>query len=91
LTGELSENRPVGTWFGPNTVAQTIRKLSFVDDSPRLNIHVAMDNLVVIDQIKCSPWLPTLVFIPLRLGISSINPVYFDDLKVWTLLNCFDP
>lgn len=67
-----------------------------------LNIHVVMDNVMIIEDIKNSAlsvnsseksvgnlsgpsksWKPLLLFIPLRLGISDINPVYFTDLKVW--------
>ena len=57
-----------------------------------------MDNMLIIDEVKegskvevtseakvnpGDPWKPLLLFIPLRLGLSEINPVYFGDLKVW--------
>ena len=29
-----------------------------------------------------SPWRPLLLVIPLRLGLTEINPIYFDSLKV---------
>ena len=45
---------------------------------------------VVIDQVKLEkPWKPLLLFIPLRLGIYDINPLYFSDVKVGkSILNC---
>ncbi len=62
-----------------------LRRLSVFDDSKfSLNVHVALDNLVVIDQVKveAEPWKPLLLFLPLRLGICDINPLYFSDVKV---------
>ena len=47
-----SEGKPVGTWFGPNTVAQALKKLSVYEKSNGLNIHVAMDNLVIVNEIS---------------------------------------
>ncbi|CAG2179040.1 unnamed protein product, partial [Oppiella nova] len=77
-----------------------IRKLSAYDKCNDIVIHVAMDNMVVIDEIKnsCKPqengtddsdneandkksWKPLVLFIPLRLGLSEINPIYFKSLK----------
>jgi hypothetical protein len=56
----------------------------FDDTKFGLNVHVALDNLVVIDQVKADaePWKPLLLFVPLRLGICEINPLYFSDVKV---------
>lgn len=47
-----SEGKPVGTWFGPNTVAQALKKLSVYEKINSLNIHVAMDNLVIVNEIS---------------------------------------
>ena len=47
-----SEGKPVGTWFGPNTVAQALKKLSVYEKSNNLNIQVAMDNLVIVNEIS---------------------------------------
>ena len=47
-----SEDKPVGTWFGPNTIAQTLRKLSSFDHTNFFAIHVAMDCIVIIDEIS---------------------------------------
>ena len=33
-------------------------------------------------------WKPLLLIIPLRLGLSDINPIYFDHLKVKRCYSC---
>nr|ACO15144.1 Cysteine protease ATG4B [Caligus clemensi] len=93
LMGEsIQSKKPVGTWFGPNTVAQVLKKLSFFEKTVPIRLHVAMDNTVIIDEIKESCGFvggdsekPLLLFIPLRLGLTEINPIYFQDLK-----ECFE-
>lgn len=131
------EGKTVGEWFGPNTIAQALKRLAS-DELSRLDgnellisIEAALDNVVVIDEIKAkfksvkqqerditsasenksdnqtgasenltvntktdaaeigpystdsgkSNWLPGLLFIQLRLGLSKINPLYFNALK----------
>ncbi|KOB77265.1 Uncharacterized protein OBRU01_04472 [Operophtera brumata] len=73
-----SEGKEVGQWFGPNTVAQVLRKLAVYDKWSSLVIHIALDNTVVKEDIY---WMPLLLIVPLRLGLSEINPVYIDGLK----------
>lgn len=34
-----------------------------------------------------SQWKPLLLLIPLRLGLSDINPVYINGLKVWNMFS----
>ncbi|XP_017494808.1 PREDICTED: cysteine protease ATG4A-like [Rhagoletis zephyria] len=104
------EGKEVGEWFGPNTVAQVLKKLSVYDKVNDIHVHVAMDNMVFIDDIKrfCKSkirlesmrlatstlaveatelnesadyWRPLVLFIPLRLGLTDINPLYFRSLK----------
>ena len=85
--GEAADKK-VGTWFGPNTVAQVIKKLC--KNFEALRVHVALDNTLIVDEIReeCKQtddeWKPLLLFVPLRLGLSEINPLYFSDLKVST-------
>lgn len=89
LMGESTERKPIGTWFGPNTVAQVLKKLATFDQKDHMKFHIAMDNMVVIDEIKASArsgsetclWNPLILVIPLRLGLTEVNPVYFQDLK----------
>lgn len=93
LTGESSEEKRVGEWFGPNTVAQVLKKLVKFDDWCSLVIHVALDNTLATDEVlelcvdRSNPdsWKPLLLIIPLRLGLSEINPIYVDGLK-----KCFE-
>ena len=143
-----SEGKPVGSWFGPNTVAQVIRRLALYDDWSSLCVYVAMDNTIVVEDIErlCTqpiphpsatstttghsgedddvdvdsplpslssiivgkdllssvhlrsffpsspssssssshpprPWHPLLLIIPLRLGLTEMNPMYVEPLK----------
>ncbi|XP_056646251.1 cysteine protease ATG4A-like isoform X1 [Diorhabda sublineata] len=91
-----SLGKQVGQWFGPNTVAQVLKKLVKYDDWSRLAIHVALDNTVVISDIKelClaktkldgtnltnSEWKPLLLIVPLRLGLTEINPLYISGIQ----------
>lgn len=145
----VSEGKAVGEWFGPNTVAQVLRKLSIYDEWSNVTVHVALDNTVIKEDIrrickiplkpldkervssrrqrktssskdqstKDSPpsvasgkenigddvtkttnsedmasgtseagqnhrWKPLVLIIPLRLGLSEINPVYERALKM---------
>lgn len=87
-----SEDKRVGEWFGPNTVAQVMKKLIKYDDWCSLVIHVALDNTLVTEEVidLCTndiddTWQPLLLVIPLRLGLGEINPIYFDGLK-----KCFE-
>uniref|UniRef100_U5EYR5 Cysteine protease n=1 Tax=Corethrella appendiculata TaxID=1370023 RepID=U5EYR5_9DIPT len=87
-----SEDKKVGEWFGPNTVAQVLKKLVKFDEWSKLVIHVALDNTIAIDEInqlcidkKDDSWKPLLLIIPLRLGLNEINPIYIDALK-----KCFE-
>jgi len=52
LMGESVDKKPVGTWFGPNTVAQVLRKLCKYDPSNDICVHVAMDNALIISEVK---------------------------------------
>lgn len=89
LTGESSEEKRVGEWFGPNTVAQVLKKLVKFDDWSDLVVHVALDNTLATEEVlelcleKSTPesWKPLLLIIPLRLGLSEINPIYVEALK----------
>ncbi|OXU30109.1 hypothetical protein TSAR_003785 [Trichomalopsis sarcophagae] len=97
-----SEGKDVGQWFGPNTIAQVLKKLVVYDDWSSITIHVALDNTLVVNDVvqQCrvegattaevdgekplkapSQWKPLLLLIPLRLGLSEINPIYINGLK----------
>merc|ERR1739838_178106 len=81
-----SDEKAIGSWIGPNGVAQAIKKMTNYDPDQRLNVQVAMNNVLVISEIIASsctegPWKPLLLFVPVRLGINDINPMYFSSLK----------
>ena len=85
MTTDFSDEKPIGTWFSPNGVAQAIKKMTQYDPDERLNVQVALNNALIISEIMTSfdgPWKPLLLFVPVRLGINEINPMYFDSLKV---------
>ncbi|EHA98054.1 Cysteine protease ATG4A [Heterocephalus glaber] len=48
----VGEGKSVGEWFGPNTVAQVLKKLALFDEWNSLAVYVSMDNTVVIEDIK---------------------------------------
>ncbi|CAB0037358.1 unnamed protein product [Trichogramma brassicae] len=50
LTG-ASEGKTVGEWFGPNTIAQVLKKLVVFDDWSALTIHVALDNALIVNDV----------------------------------------
>ncbi|XP_065162792.1 cysteine protease ATG4A isoform X2 [Atheta coriaria] len=90
-----SEGKEVGQWFGPNTIAQVLKRLVKFDSWNSLVIHVALDNTMIVNDIRelCfaenSPsntsmrpqWKPLLLVVPLRLGLNEINPIYISGLK----------
>lgn len=119
------EGKSIGEWFGPNTIAQALKRISNAkthdkpsDDKELLiSIDAALDNVVVIDEIKSrfkcqkptddatdderktgngattsvggdtpdkqqtGQWLPGVLFIQLRLGLTKMNPLYFNALR----------
>ncbi|CAG9862759.1 unnamed protein product [Phyllotreta striolata] len=91
-----SLGKAVGQWFGPNTVAQVLKKLVKYDEWSKLTIHVALDNTVVVSDIieLCltknkldganltkTDWKPLLLIVPLRLGLTEINPIYISGIQ----------
>ncbi|XP_020930253.1 cysteine protease ATG4B isoform X1 [Sus scrofa] len=56
----VGEGKSIGQWYGPNTVAQVLKKLAAFDTWSALAVHVAMDNTVVMEEIRrlCRSSLP---------------------------------
>uniref|UniRef100_A0A0A9XHU7 Cysteine protease n=1 Tax=Lygus hesperus TaxID=30085 RepID=A0A0A9XHU7_LYGHE len=86
------EGKAVGDWFGPNTVAQALKKLSASDQWSNMAVHVSLDNLIVVNEIRrlcrsghsaatARKWKPLLLIVPVRLGINEINPVYVKSIQ----------
>jgi len=47
-----SEGKSIGQWFGPNTIAQVLRRIASNEFDKQLNVHVAMDNTLILDDIR---------------------------------------
>lgn len=81
-------------WFAPSVIAKVLRSLVHKFGPDDICVHVPMDGAVYKDTVeklctsarsnndKCPPqmWRSILILIPLRLGISKINPTYFEPL-----------
>ncbi|VDN00921.1 unnamed protein product [Thelazia callipaeda] len=48
----VSEGKQIGEWFGPNTVAQVLKKLAVYDQWSRLAVHVALDNVLITSDVR---------------------------------------
>uniref|UniRef100_A0AC35UC24 Cysteine protease n=1 Tax=Rhabditophanes sp. KR3021 TaxID=114890 RepID=A0AC35UC24_9BILA len=95
----VSEGKTVGSWLGPNTVTQyVLKKLVFFDEKKSIGVHVAMDNLLIHDDVEKvamqdrseeEGWKSVLIFVPLRLGLSTINLDYLPAIqKFYKLKQC---
>lgn len=65
---------------------KSFRKLVRFDESfSNLSIHVALDHQLATEEIvglhDATTFRPLLIIIPLRLGLSEINPIYIEGLK----------
>ncbi|GMR54540.1 hypothetical protein PMAYCL1PPCAC_24735 [Pristionchus mayeri] len=115
----VSEGKQLAEWIGPNTAAQVLKKLSVFDAWSDVAVHVALDSLLVDDdvhQMATTPpdddfirivtedgkvdntlstlaaeerkesgahWRPTLIIIPLRLGLTTTNPLYLKAIQAY--------
>lgn len=79
LTGSKFGKRP-GEWFGPSAVARCIRALTLDGNDVAVYISEGQD---VYEEplIELLQNTPVLVLCGLRLGISQVNPVYYDGLR----------
>lgn len=76
--------KKISEWYSPNVIAQVIRKLVRFDEFSNLHVHVALDHQLALDDI-IEVTSPLLIIIPLRLGLTDINPIYIPALK-----RCFE-
>jgi hypothetical protein len=51
------------------------------DSFPDIRSFVAHDGCIYQDEITTPEFKPTILFIPIRLGIDALNPVYIPHLK----------
>eukprot|EP00043_Microstomoeca_roanoka_P028704 m.19072 g.19072 ORF g.19072 m.19072 type:complete len:429 (-) comp8612_c1_seq1:82-1368(-) len=65
-----------GQWISPSEVALILRRLNPVEED--LRIKVANDALIRTRHIVGEDeWRPTLVFVPLRLGMETLDSTFF--------------
>lgn len=79
--GEENLDVDIGAWFGPLTAALTIQALVQASIPDTINVHVAMDQRVVINELLLQHDAPTLCLIPSRFGVDKVDPVYIDTLR----------
>ncbi|KAG5453180.1 Cysteine protease atg4b [Clonorchis sinensis] len=48
----MALDKPIGSWFGPNTVAQVIKKLCAYDPCTNWYVHISVEDGVIVDEIK---------------------------------------
>eukprot|EP00039_Didymoeca_costata_P024160 m.9487 g.9487 ORF g.9487 m.9487 type:complete len:330 (-) comp4070_c0_seq1:133-1122(-) len=86
LRGHIMD-KLVGSWFGPNTMAQVIKSLTSEVPDFSMAVHVAMDScLSKVDvESDCTTssgdWKPLLLLVPLRLGMQKVGAEFTDSLK----------
>jgi cysteine protease ATG4 len=80
-------HKEVGHWFGPSTLACIFKEI-IESDSRFQGIRVVVPHMnggpptfLLEDLLPTSDPSPCLLFIPVRLGIQSIHPIYVDALK----------
>jgi cysteine protease ATG4 len=74
--------KSIGEWFGPSTISNVLRQLVDAHKPSNLCVYVSDDGAVYIDKVLAlatseGAWRPVLLIIPLRLGLDSINDIYY--------------
>lgn len=93
LRGHIMD-KGVGSWFGPNAMAQVMKSLTSDLPDFEMHVHVAMDGCLSKPDVEKnakggSDWKPLFLLVPLRLGMQKINSEYVDGLKhFFTLKQC---
>eukprot|EP01129_Flabellula_baltica_P009740 TRINITY_DN4030_c0_g1_i1.p1 TRINITY_DN4030_c0_g1~~TRINITY_DN4030_c0_g1_i1.p1 ORF type:complete len:344 (-),score=48.94 TRINITY_DN4030_c0_g1_i1:41-1072(-) len=84
-----SMGTPAGNWFGPSLICNCLRNLSKETDLP-LNIYTTDNTTIYMDEIENlmdkgdGDWTHSLcVFIPLRLGVKKLNPLYYNSILTY--------
>ena len=91
--------KQVGEWFGPSTAAGAIKNLANNFEPANLGIALAIDTTVYRSEVFAvargngdskDAWSrPVLILVPLRLGLTGVNPIYFSSIKhYFTLPQC---
>jgi len=78
--------KAIGQWFGPSTIANVLKELVPAHKPSNLSVYVSDDGAVYMDQAtkiaagEDHMWKPLLIVIPLRLGLDSINEIYYPSI-----------
>lgn len=88
--GEAACGKMPGEWFGPSAAASSIKALQNAY-SQDMQVYISngsdvYENHFMKAAVKDGEFRPTLVLLGLRLGIDSVNKVYWDSLKY--MLSC---
>ena len=84
--GETYCGKMPGEWFGPSAAASSIKALQ-TSFSPDLQVYISSGSDVYEKHFLSTAidnegnFRPTLILLGLRLGIDSVNHVYWDSLK----------
>ncbi|KAJ2793199.1 hypothetical protein H4R20_006611, partial [Coemansia guatemalensis] len=84
-------DKRIGDWLGPSIAAHVMRRLSIKHPRCPLTIHVAIDQTVYASEVRKqalanadadrAAWRPLLLLVPVRLGLSRLNPSYIPKIK----------
>ncbi|KAJ2696632.1 hypothetical protein H4R19_005723, partial [Coemansia spiralis] len=82
-------DKRIGDWLGPSIAAHVMKRLSIKHLSCPLTIHVAIDQTVYASEVRKQAlsdgeqpsWQPLLLLVPVRLGLSRLNPGYIPKIK----------
>ncbi|TGZ83328.1 hypothetical protein EX30DRAFT_362821 [Ascodesmis nigricans] len=85
--GHISCGVRPGEWFGPSAAARCIKELTEMNPETNLRVYVTTDGGDVYEDSffnvakEGDTFHPTLLLIPIRLGIRGVTPVYWEALK----------
>ncbi|KAI8620537.1 hypothetical protein BC830DRAFT_1059165 [Chytriomyces sp. MP71] len=80
-------DKNIGEWFGPTTISQVLKVLhESRQRETTLSMHVVSDGILILDELKstCAEEdgdNAVLILVPVRLGLDSLNSVYYDAIK----------
>lgn len=89
--------KEVGEWFGPSTAAGAIKQLVSDFSEASIGVVLDHDGVFHLNEVRASSaqqvgtgsrrkpdavWQrPVLILIGIRLGLESVNPIYYDSVK----------
>ncbi|CAG8664043.1 9210_t:CDS:2, partial [Paraglomus brasilianum] len=86
LGKQLGKN--IGEWFGPSTASQALKALVENFSDANMSVYVATEGVVYKNEVYKEAlrnseenFRSVLILVAIRLGISSLNPVYYEGVK----------